>query len=207
MAALRARRDAASGSGRKVHEQVQPYSENIQTFAAMFDGYAAATGRFHEAAKTRDATAAFIPLFEALNWAVALDDRAAKHWTPAGKPLGFAWREWVRDAEVMRGVRFVRNSVHHQWSDALVLDEGGMSFPMTFPVVFFEWRWRPADGLPAPEKGRRDEGGEEDYRAMLEGEPARTTLETLANAFYFLRQVLEPSSLRRTPTAPVVSST
>jgi hypothetical protein len=185
---------------------MQPYSENIQTFAAMFEGYAQATSRFHEAVKTRDATAAFIPLFEALNWAVALDDRAAKHWVPDGKPLGFTWRERVRDAEVMRGIRFVRNSVHHQWSDALVLDERGMSFPMTFPLVFFEWRWRTADDLPEPENGRRDDAGKEVYRGMLEGKPARTTLETLANAFYFLRQVLEPSSLTRTSTPPIVTS-
>jgi hypothetical protein len=51
---------------------MKPYQTNIQTFAAMFEGYAHAVGRFHEAAKTRDPTAAFIPLFEALNWAVSL---------------------------------------------------------------------------------------------------------------------------------------
>ncbi len=186
---------------------MKPYSENIQTFGAMFEGYASATSRFHEAAKTRDATAAFVPLFEALNWAVALDDRAAKHWTPHGEPLGLGWRESVQDAEIMEGVRFVRNSVHHQWSDALVLDERGMTFPMTFPAVFFEWRWCSARDLPEPEPGRRrDEAGEEVYRQLLEGQPARLTLETLARAFYFLRQVLEPSSLRRTGAPPVVTS-
>jgi hypothetical protein len=41
---------------------------------------------------------------------------------------------------------------------------------------------------------------------MLEGQPARLTLGTLAEAFGFLRQVLEPSSLSRTPAAPVVTS-
>lgn len=108
---------------------IKPYADNIQTFTAMFEGYAAATRRFYNAAELRDATEAFIPLFEALNWAVALDDRAAKHWTPEGKPLGFAWRERVRDAETMQGVRFVRNSVHHQWSDALELDETPRAYP------------------------------------------------------------------------------
>ncbi|HEV7566095.1 MAG TPA: hypothetical protein VGO31_09085 [Microbacteriaceae bacterium] len=185
---------------------MKPYAENVQTFAAMFEGYAGATSRFHEAAKTRDTTATFIPLFDALNWAVALDDRAAKHWTPAGEPLGFGWREKVRAAEVMRGVRFVRNSVHHQWSDALVLDETGLSFPITFPAVFMEWRWRAAGELPEPEPGRpRDDAGREVYQQMLEGQPARVTLETLAQAFYFLRQVMEPSSLRATPTPPIVT--
>jgi hypothetical protein len=174
----------------------------------MFEGYAAATTRFLAAAKTRDSTAAFIPLFESLNWAVALDDRAAKHWTPAGKPLGFGWRKKVKDAEVMQGVRFVRNSVHHQWSDALELDERGLTFPMTFPAVFFEWRWRRADDLPQPEEKRASkhrDAGEGVYKEMLEGKPARLTLETLAEALYFLRQVLEPSSLRPVATPPTVT--
>jgi len=184
---------------------MKPYQTNIQTFAAMFEGYAHAVGRFHEAAKTRDPTAAFIPLFEALDWAVSLDERAAKHWTPAGESLGWAWRDKVRGAEVMRGVRFVRNSVHHDWTDALELDEEhGRTFPMTFPVVFFEWRWRPASELP--EADRKDANGEEVYRESLEGQPARLTLEAIGQVFWFLRQVLEPSSLRRTPSPPTVTS-
>lgn len=186
---------------------MKPYTENIQTFAAMFEGYAHATGRFHEATKTRDPTAAFLPLFEALNWAVALDDRARKHWTPAGQPLGWEWRKKVRDAEIIQGVRFARNRVHHQWSDALELDERGRSYPKTYPVVFFEWRWRPAHELPKPDdQHHNDPDGEETYRQMLEGEPARVTLERLIEVFYFLRQVLEPSSLRRVPTTPIVTS-
>lgn len=181
-----------------------PYRENIQTFTAMFEGYWHAAGRFHEAAKTRDPTATFIPLFEALNWAVSLDERAAKHWTPAGEPLGWAWREKVHGAEILRGVRFVRNSVHHDWSDALELDDqNGSTFPMTFPVVFFEWRWRAADELP--ERDRKDTGGDAIYRERLEGQPARLTLEALGEVFWFLRQVLEPSSLRRQPSPPVVT--
>jgi hypothetical protein len=183
---------------------MRPYQTNIQTFAAMVEGYSHAVGRFHEAAKTRDPTAAFISLFEALNWAVSLDERAGKHWTPAGEPLGWAWRDKVRDAKIMRGVRFVRNSVHHDWTDALELDEHGATFPMTFPVVFFEWRWRPVSELP--EVDRKDTKGEAVYRESIEGQPARLTLEAIGNVFWFLRQVLEPSSLRRTPTPPVVTS-
>jgi hypothetical protein len=183
---------------------MKPYTENIQTFAAMFEGYAAAVVRFHEAAKTRDPTATFIPLFEALNWAVALDDRAGKHWTPEGKPLGWEWREKIRKAEMMRGVRFVRNSVHHDWSDALDLDESGRTYPKTYPVVFYEWRWRAADELPEPDK--EDKAGAKVYRDLVEGEPARHTLETLGEIFYFLRQVLEPGSLIRIPSPPIVTT-
>jgi hypothetical protein len=183
---------------------MKPYAENIQTFAAMFEGYTAAVERFQAAARTRDATAAFIPLFEALNWAVALDERAGKHWTPAGEPLGWGWREMMRDAEMMRGVRFIRNSVHHDWSDALALHKGGVIPPLRPPIVFFEWCWRAADELPEPD--RQDKGGETVYRELVEGKPARHTLDTLGQVFYFLRQVLEPSSLRRTPSPPSVIS-
>jgi hypothetical protein len=62
-----------------------------------------------------------------------------------------------------------------------------------------------AGELPEPGR-RRDDTGEEVYRRLLEGRPARLMLETLAEAFYFLRQVLEPSSLRRAGAPPVVAS-
>jgi hypothetical protein len=72
---------------------VKRYDENIQTFAAMFAGYDQALSRLQAAVKNTEPTPAFVALFEALNWAVALDDRAAEHWTPEGKVLGFGWRE------------------------------------------------------------------------------------------------------------------
>jgi hypothetical protein len=172
--------------------------DNIQTFAAMFDGYTQAVERFRVATKEQSDAPSFIALFEALNWAVALDDRARKHWTPEGKPLGFGWRERVTNADVMGGVRFARNSVHHQWSDALVLDRGGFTFPLTFPMVFFEWRWRSASEFPEPERPDKHHAANEAiYCEKLEGQSARLTLNTLAEAFYFLRQVLEPMTLPR----------
>jgi hypothetical protein len=97
-------------------------------------------------------------------------------------------------------VRFVRNSVHHDWSDALELDEqNGRAYPKTFPVTYFEWRWRAANELP--ERDRKDTDGETIFRERLEDQPARLTLEVLGEVFWFLRQVLEPSSLllARTP--------
>lgn len=88
-------------------------------------------------------------------------------------------------------------------SDALVLDESGMTFPVTFPAVFLEWRWCAATDLPDLEQGRRrDASGGEVYRQMLEGQAARLTLGTLAEAFGFLRQVLEPSSLKKHSCVP-----
>lgn len=165
-----------------------------QTYAAMFLGYGRASERFETAVKAKVAVDAFLPLFEALNWAVALDDRTAKRWGPDGEVLGWQWRERVPGAEVMGGVRFARNRVHHQWSDALRLDESGRQYPRSYPLVYFEWVWRPADQLP---KGRPDACGEGVYRRELEGRAARATLAQLGEAFAFLRRVLEPHSLRR----------
>jgi hypothetical protein len=191
---------------------MKPYDENIQTFAAMFDGYDQALTRLERAAKGREPAPAFIALFEALNWAVALDDRAGEHFAPEGKTLGFGWRDWPRGAHLMRAVRFARNNVHHQWSDALELDERGLTPPITPPAVWFEWCWRPLSDLPArpaekSEKGKKRQAEEEaEYSERLAGQPARLTLHELGEAIHFLRQVLEPASIPRRgykpPTEP-----
>jgi hypothetical protein len=111
---------------------MKPYADNIVTFGMLLRGYAQAFERFSLATRERDEVTTFVPLFEALNWAVALDDRCAQHWAPEGEPLGFAWRDRVTGAEVMRGVRWARNGVHHQWSDALVVEEG-RQYPKRYP--------------------------------------------------------------------------
>lgn len=60
----------------------------------LLDGYAQAVRRFEREVKGRDAALAFLPLFEALNWAVAVDERIVEHWAPEGKDKrpGWAWR-------------------------------------------------------------------------------------------------------------------
>jgi hypothetical protein len=176
---------------------MRPYDESTQTYAAMFAGYARAVERFDRAAKARQPRDAYIPLFEALAWAVALDSRTKELWVPEGRdaPLGWRWRERVPGAELLRGIRYARNALHHDWADALRLNEsGGLQFPMTFPAVFFEWVWRSADDLPAAEHS--DAPGEAVYRAQMEGRAARVALAQLREAFSFLRSVLEPGSLR-----------
>jgi hypothetical protein len=94
----------------------------------------------------------------------------------------------------MQGVRFARNSVHHQWSDALELDDSGFQLPTTLPTGFFEWVWRKSTQLP--DLDRPDPRGEAIYLRQLEAKPARLTLDTLGNAFAFLQGLLEPHTLR-----------
>ncbi len=159
----------------------------------LLAGYAQAVARFESAAKGRDATTAFLPLFESLSWAVAVDERIAAHWAPEGKPLEWAWRDRVEGADVMAGVRFARNRVHHQWSDALRLDDRGFVLPVTLPTGFFEWCWRDLADLPAGKRG--DPNGELVYRDRVAGSPARLTLTRLRDAFAFVGSLLEPHAL------------
>jgi hypothetical protein len=172
---------------------------NVVRFESMLNGFTDAVRRFVTAAKdgSQDATATGNALFESLNWAVTLDERIAKQWEPDGKPLGWDWRDHVgHGAQIMGGVRFARNSVHHQWSDVVRLDNSGFTFPKTFPLVFFEWRWRPTGELPEPDqKPRADDRAI--YQQQMEGRPVRHCLDALNGAFYYLSQLLEPDTMQR----------
>jgi hypothetical protein len=177
--------------------QMDPDRRNIQTFTGMFDGFAHAAQRFEAEIKDRDSAQVFAGAFEVLNWSVALDDRVRKHWRPEGKPLDWAWRERVHGAEIMRGVQYVRNSVHHQWSDALERDDSGRRYPKTYPVVYFEWVWRRANELPLPVDRAEDTDGRAIYEEHLQGEMARETIGQLANVFNHLRKLIEPPDSRK----------
>jgi hypothetical protein len=170
---------------------VKPYKDEIVTFRMMLQGYEQAVERF-QAATTRplDPSSAFAPLFEALNWAVALDDRTGEHWQPAGgpKPLKWEWRAKVEFGGYVSGIRFARNRVHHQWSDAFFLESVG-------PL---EWVWRTADQLP----GGRDDQGIDSYRTLLAGKPVWHALRVLTEVYEWIVVRLEPQSWTQPPRQP-----
>lgn len=126
---------------------MKPYNSNIVTFHVLLAGYEQAVERFDQLALTRDAGRVFAPLFEALNWAVVLDDQACRHYPPEGEPIGWAWRDRFVAGDFVSGVRCARNRVHHQWADALTLSEG-FSAPLVAPIVAHEWRWQRLADLP-----------------------------------------------------------
>jgi hypothetical protein len=138
-------------------EAVSNDREGTIPIGNLVAGFLAARERFETARLGRDPVRPFHPLFEALAWAVTLDER-----------LGYP------DDPQLRGLRYARNAVHHQWADALELDDSGAAFPITFPMVFFEWRW--TRELPPP-KQKRDEPF---YREHLAGHPARHALGAVA---------------------------
>lgn len=150
-------------------------------FETLFNGYVAAHSRFDEVRIDRDTEATFHSLFEALNWAVAMDDHIRLHWKPEGDQLGWKWRDYLDEKQraAIKGIRFVRNRVHHQWADALQLDTGGLQFPAVFPLVFHEWSWTSAEKIPPG----NDDRGIDDYRSTLQGKPARLSLSVLGQVY------------------------
>jgi hypothetical protein len=64
----------------------------------LVDGYRRALARFTETAHQRERKERFIPLFETLNWAVAIMDKEST----------------LREDEIVVALRFARNRVHHQ---------------------------------------------------------------------------------------------
>ncbi len=172
---------------------MEPYANIIVTFRVLLGGYEQAVERFGEASRTRDPVHVFAPLFEALNWAVVLDDQAREHWAPKGVPLGWSWRARVAGGDFVSAIRFVRNRVHHQWTDALTLSDG-FSSPLVAPLVSHEWRWRRLVDLPEADLpgGKTAADAESDYERLLATQPARLALAELLVPFRRLADMLEP---------------
>jgi hypothetical protein len=78
--------------------------------AAFVRGFDGAYGRLQRALADGEASAddAFPPLFEALNWAVALVDLVRS----TGAVIAI-------DVDDLHGLRFARARAHHQWATAL----------------------------------------------------------------------------------------
>ncbi len=176
----------------------------------MTGGFAQAMHRWHGASADEDRLRGFWALFEALEWAHALDDYLARVWRPDGAVGEDLWWGWRRHPaisrgdelwNIMRGLRYARNRVHHQWADA-VDTRDGLTFPIVFPARFRSWVWRSADDLPAPPEGASDPEGREAYSKALAGRPVNETLTSIAGTFAFLGPLLDPPISERTP--PVV---
>jgi hypothetical protein len=142
----------------------------IVTEQTLVSGYRAAVARFTAAVDRHDPPEeTYLPLFEALNWAVSLDDRL-KH----------------PDVEVAGGLRWARNLAHHQRAEAL--EPRDVPVPRTIraaghsqvisPAVVLDWFWRPVERLPEPDKKSPHEPEQrEAYTAQLAEQRAREPLE------------------------------
>jgi hypothetical protein len=141
----------------------------------LYEGFVAAIARFQaEADARREASATFRPLFEALNWAVSIEEY-----------MRVVRNEPLTD-DLVHAFGYARNRVHHQWQHALEpveteapaglgVFEGG-----ELADVFVEWYWKPLDAL---RRGRADKRGECAYPLKLAGRPVRETLRELQDVF------------------------
>jgi hypothetical protein len=115
-----------------------------------------------------DPEQAFFAIFEALNWAVSIDDRL--------KDTLLGWLSACDERGYVVGFRYARNAVHHHWAEALWLDRRGATLPTPLPHAFFEWCWQ-------PQLRATNERGLAKYRTHLSGQPVRFTLEALESVF------------------------
>ncbi|MCW3018856.1 MAG: hypothetical protein JWN10_1164 [Solirubrobacterales bacterium] len=127
----------------------------------------------------------FIPLFEALNWTVSLDDLIQAHW-PKELSAPENWYETIPYGATVRAVRFVRNRVHHHWIDALTLADEDQDLPAR--MASWVWLWRTE--LPPTPAGRRDKSSEALYLEDLAGEPVIGALGRLTAIFAIAMRTL-----------------
>jgi hypothetical protein len=141
----------------------------------LVKGYRRALARFDATEHQREPEERFIPLFEALNWAVVILDFSRKR-GPS-----------ITEDDVTFALWFARNRVHHQWADALeardVPDPPGMTVRavgqgsrIVAPPTVVDWFWRPLSQIPAAPAKHADPDGEKKYTGHLEGKPARQAL-------------------------------
>ena len=92
----------------------------------------------------------------------------------------------IRDSDqaidVVKGIKYARHRVTHQFIQLLYATEG-MAFPIMFPASFFEIRWKPLNQLPPPDKGHEHKSEGEAYKKKLEDQPVRLTFYILDGFF------------------------
>lgn len=175
-------------------------------------GFARAFGRWQRAHEEHNAVDAYLALSECLDWAHTLDEQFALNWRPRGKadeePLWWGWRDDPAVSsdplfgDTMRGLRYVRNRVHHHLADALE-PTTGMSLPARLPARFRTFLWRDADELPTASEGKREAELKGAYTRVLAGSPVDSALGMMAEAFVFIGSLLDPPRPR--PRPPVIT--
>jgi len=94
------------------------------TVDVLLRGLVSAYDRFmREGRIAADPFDAYVPIFEALNWAAVVDARLATHYGTVEKP-DWSWRDRFAGGEVVAGFRYARNSAQHDWADPLLDVEG-----------------------------------------------------------------------------------
>jgi hypothetical protein len=140
--------------------------------AVLIDGFEQACSRFYAVMNETDHDAAFLPLFEALSWIVCLDERF-QDLLPTSPTGGRFWSDDFGHGDTLKGVRFARNRVQHQWADAVAFSLGTRQPRQAAG----EWRWRPTL------TSRGNSQFEAQYKQHVAAHPVRVTLGQLQDCF------------------------
>jgi len=97
------------------------------------------------------------------------------------------FRDNDKASGVVKGIRYARNRVLHQFIQLLHIT-GGATLPAILPAPFFEIEWKPFEELPEPDKGFKNEELAESYRNHLENTPVRFTFDELSSFFRRLNE-------------------
>lgn len=152
--------------------------------------FEAAVARYRNVrVETQQPARVFVPLAEALWWAVCADEG----FESVEATFDYrSRRNSHRSGQVVRGMRYVRNRAGHQralvvrathyrhyeqaadgdWYRTYQEDPDG-DWYQSYEYDFY---WRSLEELPEPDPRHPDEGGAESYRELLQGKPAESTL-------------------------------
>lgn len=120
---------------------------------------------------------AYMAIFEALNWADAVDEFLSHGPEQGGGHPGWLESLPTEQRNVAKGIQHARNVVHHQWwgaiSTMIVRKEDGQEDT---------WIWGDLPG------NNRNRDGQRVYDAALRGKPIAETLGLLRDAFWSVRR-------------------
>jgi hypothetical protein len=156
----------------------------------MIRGFAQAQERYARAAEATGPEPAYFALFEALNWAVAVDDVVAEIWRPGGAREGYSWRSRIESSDILVAARTARNLVHHHWARApqFVVRNGRHG-----------WVWPDAASLPPATRSFDSNVGIQEYARLMAGVSVADTLHQIGGVFVVVGDTAGPA-------APLVGS-
>jgi hypothetical protein len=82
----------------------------------------------------------YLALFEALNRGVRLDDRLTRDWPFEEISFGEYRCDEFAGGDLIRGLRYARNAVHHDWSPAFEADPVEQVFQQRVELLWLPWR-------------------------------------------------------------------
>jgi hypothetical protein len=151
-------------------------------------GFEGARQRFvSEAAPGAAPEDVFIPLSEALWWAVTADDGfedLARNGEGSHPNVGAYRSAKSKDphGRVLSGLRYARDRCGHQRAPVAV--EQDLTLPFTLPVTLGKFfRWRQSDQLPTADRKFRSNELQPDFDRLLAGRLASEFLESAAKWF------------------------